>query len=446
MNHRLPEVLWAALLAGNLPRARTLAIFRDVATYFHSLGERATGDIRLTRIAELPPVDRQGLLATIAADEPTRRVLAGMLWFDSLPGRDAWGEAIGTTISGDSEYLLQRGVGRCLFHQSEQATDCRWARVLSMISAGRLKFPPQLAHIAREILNFPNEGDMKAVRPSIRSAEGSMSAAEQEAGAGSWANAFWNECLRKSPCFPLLRRRLATPLAVGSTLQRIEEVEQRLIEHAQAVRRSSGIDARHDTTFGFALYALRIVRELFSVGNASSVLGRAGLRTLLECYVTLAYLRKKDKPDFWMSYRVFGAGQAKLSSLKLEDLDSESSFADPEVLKEIANEDMWEEFLPINVGHWENSTLRREAVEAGVKDQYDKYYAWTSSYLHGHWGSIRESVFETCGNPLHRLHRIPKRVLTPSPDVISNACELTDYILALLSELYPTFPYKLSTA
>ena len=76
-------------------------------------------------------------------------------------------------------------------------------------------------------------------------------------------------------------------------------------------------------------------------------------------------------------------------------------------LQRYANEDMWQEFTTISLKSWAERNVRKMAEEAGVKDTYDRYYDWSSGYVHGHWGAVRDSVFTVCLNPLHRYHRIP---------------------------------------
>lgn len=87
--------------------------------------------------------------------------------------------------------------------------------------------------------------------------------------------------------------------------------------------------------------------------------------------------------------------------------------------------------------------------DAGVKDFYDRYYAWryyawTSTFSHGHWGALRDTVFDTCGNPLHRLHRIPRATPRPLPDVVPDAALCLDRILEAVSQCYPDFPSRVS--
>jgi hypothetical protein len=69
-----------------------------------------------------------------------------------------------------------------------------------------------------------------------------------------------------------------------------------------------------------AFFALRLAEETFSGDNSRGILGRLALRTFLEIHITLRHLVTEDNPELWRSWRAYGAGQAKLVSLKLEEL------------------------------------------------------------------------------------------------------------------------------
>ena len=112
----------------------------------------------------------------------------------------------------------------------------------------------------------------------------------------------------------------------------------------------------------------------------------------------------------------------------------------------IANEDKWVEFVPINLGHWDATTLRNMAEEAKLKDLYDKFYNYTSGFMHGNWGAVRESVYQKCINPLHRYHRGPTCDLPLMPSVTKEAFEVTNKILDCLSIAYPTFDFRFTKA
>ena len=57
------------------------------------------------------------------------------------------------------------------------------------------------------------------------------------------------------------------------------------------------------------------------------------------------------------------------------------------------------------------------------------------------WGPIRESCYQTCGNPLHRLHRYPER--RSLQDTVDDAAMLVDEIIQQVDESYPTFERRL---
>jgi hypothetical protein len=180
------------------------------------------------------------------------------------------------------------------------------------------------------------------------------------------------------------------------------------------------------------------------IGASSTITTRFTLRTLLELYVTLTFLVTKDSVELWQSYRVFGAGQAKLALLKIEDTDEHPLGISIDTLRELANEDVWQEFLPIDVGHWIKSNLRQLSEQANVKDDYDRFYSWTSMYSHAHWGAVRASVFDTCGNALHRLHRIPRTNARTQSDVLPDAVLLVDKLLNVVDRAYPGLTTRLA--
>lgn len=231
---------------------------------------------------------------------------------------------------------------------------------------------------------------------------------------------------------------------MGTTPTQVNLVFQSLSEYFYKTNVSTQTDPKHDTVFGIGFYSLGILQELLRIGASNSITARIALRTLSECYITLAYLAKKDIPDLWKSYRVFGAGQAKLQSLKFEEMDNQPTYFHSETLSILANEDVWEEFLPIELGHWEKANLRDLSIQSDTKNIYDQFYGWTSTFTHGHWGAIRDSSYDTCANPLHRLHRIPRKTIRTLPDVIPDACSLVDGILEILSKCYPSFQERVT--
>lgn len=440
-NNRIPEMLWAILLITQLRRDHALSIFRWVGKYIEKSPIKGDlYDITHTGLSKWNDKILLEFLVCITANQDQKHALYPLLLLDNLPAKQLWIKAIGDIEKQPKWEILMDSVAKTLYHQSQEATDCRWLRVLCATIAEKLKFG-SIEHI-KEILYYPNYGDMCEVRPFIRSNEGSFSMLSENKS--DWPRLFWDECLKKTPCFPLKMSFANKENSKAPTIEHLSQVHSKLIEHFYENMTDTGINPRFDSIFGIGLYTLTILGEtLFSI-NRVSIIARLALRTIMECYITLAYLMHKDDENLWKTYRVYGAGQAKLAYLKFQVSSEHPSFVDINTLEELANEDAWMEYIPINLGHWEKTDLRKMSINAGVKDIYDKYYNWSSTFSHGHWCAVRNTVFETCGNPLHRLHRIPSKSPFSHSDVITDACQLIDKILNLISVAYPHFDERLT--
>lgn len=440
---RLPEMLWAILIVGQLNQSEALAIFRPVAKFFQQFdGEKdAPCDVRLSGLAQMPPETLEAFLENLTGIKGCREILRPLLLFRDLPARDVWEKAINLEPMEGDWNVLQRAVTITLFHQSQEATDCRWVRLMCVLCAKKLIL--QSREQIEELIYYPDV-EMQKVRPTIRALEGALDAlVKADKSKEEWANKFWAQCFEDTICFPL-NLSADTTVSLGTTSNRVKEVYSLLVVHTYNTQTTTTIDARHDTVFGVGLYCLSILGELLHIGMSQSITSRFALRTIVDCLISLSYLAKKDDSQLWESYRVFGAGQAKLSYLKIAEMDEIPSYVNADLLKELANEDMWDEFLAIELGHWEKSNTRKMSEDADVKNIYDRFYSWTSTFSHGHWGALRDSVFNTCGNSLHRLHRIPRESARILPDVLSDACFCIDKILETISQCYPDFPHRVT--
>ena len=250
----------------------------------------------------------------------------------------------------------------------------------------------------------------------------------------------WEEFFIKTGCIPADRGEDQQMRNREELTQELEDIATELTKHFMENIKNTNIDARMDASFGLVMYAISVPFELANLPSHLLPSGRSLLRTIVEVFVTLSFLRSKDDQTIWLQYRNYGNGQTALAFLKTIDLEEAPDFIDMKRLEILANEDAWFESKDINIGAWADKNLRAMAQEAGVKDVYDQYYDWTSGFVHGHWGAVRDSVFTTCLNPLHRLHRIP-RSLQPMPSVLADCCKLklSNRLLDELNTLYPSF-------
>ena len=434
-NDRLPEMIWAAVIRIIDDQDYAISEFRRILSF---IGEHKSkndlSDITLTGISKLEEGLREEFISFILGNEITANALTVLTLFERLPARQTWVKFLPS--SQPDVAILMNAVGFNLPHQSQEATDCRWFRLMAQVISGKFHIPREMAE---KWFGYPYKGDLRAIRPSIRAAEiADNPFAEKDL---TWPNSLWEDAWKNTPCLALVEEKgieikedVLSRADVTSLLENIEA-------HWSNTHSTTAIDARHDAVFGMALYALRLLDEILGIGIGTGVLGRLGLRTILECHISLRYLMTKDDAELWKKWRTYGAGQAKLNALRFDELMEAPKHIDQSTIEAIAGEDLWEEFLNIELGSWSGLDLRKLSEKAGVKDAYDAHYSWTSGYSHGTWGPIRESCYETCGNPLHRLHRYPQQ--KSLPDTIVDACTLMDSILDDLDKAYPGFDHRL---
>ena len=436
LHYRMPEMLWAALV---------FTESKDMAYgYFNSLFEfivehpqkNLLGDLTLSGIARIDESLRTTLLKEILQFSGAQEALRELLRYSTLPMFDVWREHLSPPQNIE---LLLEAVQSVLWHQSECATACRWVRVMGLMASGKVHFLPQTRDTAELIVSYPH-GDLQKARPSIRATEIGFQDLISTSP-DSWAESFWKESWKQSKCLLPERQYNAPALDSILTRSKLNEVRNRLTDHWQRTHPSTAPEAKHDAVFGMTLYCVRVLEEMLGIGISSSTLGRMGLRTILEVNVSLAYLVDHNQDELWKKWREYGVGQAKLSVLKYEDSVDPPDYVDLSNIQQIAFEDKSPEFVSIDLSGWSGMDLRKMSERVGLKDLYDQHYPLSSGFVHGSWSAVRESVWETCANPLHRLHRIPSR--NSLSETVESAAELVDAILQRVDVIYPSFPWRL---
>jgi Family of unknown function (DUF5677) len=452
MDLHMPEMLWAVLLAGVLERRDYLNVLRKVAVRCRSwfvreddesveqdVPDPETGlDFSLvvdqTKLAEVGDEEFHDFISIPLAHPLGYAALRPMLLIDDLPGAARWKREIATEPTTHDWDTLALAIAKVLDHQSEASTDIRWFKVIVAIISGRMHFLESFAERLEEFRLFPDKGDMRSVRPTIRSMEMTL----RRSHPASWIGEFWAQALRNTRCIDPSEGQGYTFINTGIDPGTLYAARDGVIASFRQNIRAERVDARLDSAFGLVLYALSVIEEIGMHRIHTRIVGVVSLRSLAEVCITFRYLAHTDSAATWQSYRVYGAGQAKLAFLKTQQTHGDlPNFLDEAALHAIANEDTWQEYVDIDVGHWASSNLRKLATDCGAKDIYDKYYDWSSGFIHGNWAAVRDTNFVTCHNPLHRLHRIPRVAHRSLNSVEADAMALTNEMIAVLERLFP---------
>jgi hypothetical protein len=443
----LPNMLWATVVAAALPREEYLEAFRAIGAQLQKVSQPESTMVMHTWLSTLSREDFLVLVDPLRKFPAAYAALASLRLIDSLPDKDHWKAFVPEEMPEHAWDFLGRGVALSFDQHGQTATDIRWLKVIAMIITGKMQFPEAMHEREEELRLYPNKGDMRAVRPSIRATE--MAVRGLEIGRERPAHipesdpeAFWIECRAKTECIVEPRRLAEGDHDGGALLDQLTKTSIALAEHVDSVVPGSGVDPRRDAGFGLVLYAINIAMELAASKTHILAGGRNMLRTMVEAVITLRYLAAKDDPTIWKQYRSYGMGQAKLAFLKNVREEDIPEFIALEDLHTIANDDMWLEFVDIELGSWGKLDLRKMSETGGAKDLYDKYYSWASGFTHAQWNAVRDTTFTTCFNPLHRYHRVfaPMR---PMPSVLPDCCKLINRMLDDINTLYPSFKVRI---
>lgn len=449
MNDRLPCMIWAGLLIKGIGREQAIEIFRNIGLHVGNLFHKLEG-----RHCNLPRVGIYGLSAldedlqdkffeVLFSKKNAADALKPLILFNDLPLRNKWTKYL-EIISDDEEDLwtaLANAVATLLDHQSQEATDCRWAYMIPIVNSGKFHLQDEMQF--RMFTEYPNYGDQEMVRPFIRSTEiqfgGGMMNDKYAQEKKIWSEKFWKECKNKTECFAPELAKNSIEFDLIKTVSSVREIWDDLSIHFLETDEFTHVQPKRDASFGFCFYALTVTQE----GLASSgklLTAKLALRMLAEIYITFKYLISVRDEKLWNIYRTYGSGQAKLTFLKLDEvLTEQPGYIKKENVEALANEDIYMDFQNIDLGNWAKTDLRTMSQVAGCKDIYDAYYSWPSSYAHGQWCAVRDVVFTTCYNPLHRLHRIPRTAPRYEDGAENDLILLFNKVLDLLDDVYPSF-------
>jgi hypothetical protein len=257
---RVPEVLWAVLLSGNLQRELYLDIFRGIVQLAGAQGQPQIRSVRHSSIASESADAFDRVFRPALVDDRASHVLAALLLIDGLPDREHWARHLPSPDPKAHIGVLARAIARTTDHQSQESTDCRWLKVLFAVVQGTMQVNGEFV---RELTEYPNFGDMRKVHPLIRSSEGALVQIDGGLAASPWVERFWIESWKKTECIRA-RHPNEPDVSVSQAVKDLGEVYGNTILHFRNTLATTAIDPRHDSVFGLVLYGINLA---FSICN-----------------------------------------------------------------------------------------------------------------------------------------------------------------------------------
>lgn len=431
---RLPAMLWAVLVRSQTDQPTAIDCFRNVSLWWRKFDfpkevDTASSHVSLVNLEESQKFD---FINTVVKSLPSAEILRPLLLITNLPDYQAWKLCIPETPILSDWRVLQAAIYDSYDHQSQSATDIRWLRVMSHLYAGRLKLGNQ--EEVEKYEKYPEFGDQRAVRPSIRATEGALSQMLTHSEK-PWAAEFWAFVWNKTKVIPAELEDNTEELPDGQAIDRLRLLLNHMREQ-YTLSKTSAFSPKHESSFGLTISAIQIALEVSEKTLHQSVLGLYGLRQVLESYIYLAFLAQKSDYD-WGRYAEYGYGQAKLISLKWEKIPESERLFDGKAIELFANEEKWEEFRDIELKSWTKHNLRQLSEYGNTKDLYDKHYDIISSIVHANWLGVAFTAYQYDANPLHRFCKVPREKPIRFRSILPASLDMAERMVEITLNLFP---------
>ncbi len=332
---------------------------------------------------------------------------------------------------------LSEAIKLYYFHQSHEATDLRFLAIYYQSLLRKMHFAKSTKESAEALEKYPNiehsDENMRRYRPMIRCMEivtfGDVN--------NTFNNHFWRKIGMMTSCNPVVIKFDENKDNYDNYFHCYRKIIKYLFS---ANKGKSFSDDKFSVIIGLINYALKIFYEINQNKLGNSILGRHGIRTIIEIFIMLKYLIKheKERPNIWEEFKMYGIGKYKLVLLKAREKNiDESTHFIPPIVDVLVNEIKWEEFIDVDLKYFDDQNIRKKSEDVGEKELYDICYDYDSSFAHGLWGAIRESSMLHCDNPTHQYHSVPDTENNQRlPDVKSDCLKIMNKIFLFLTQIY----------
>lgn len=436
---RMPEYLWLGLILVNYSRKRGLekagSILFEISRNINSMSQP-----RISNIFNLIG-DEQKLVYEIICKHIEKSVLAPLTVLYPYRLYPVFNEYFFVSHLSVEDRINTISDAIKLFspHQSDEATDLRFLALSLMLFSGNLQVMREMEFVITALKEYPytdhEDEKMRMYRPTVRSMEVGMNFVNNDT---DFATKFWRDFGMMTPCNPI---RIEFPENATNYKEFTDDCQKVLDYIFVSNKEKSLADDKFDVIIGSINYTLKIFSEINEKSLGNSILGRHGIRTIIEVYIMLKYLlkRENEQPKIWEEYKLYGISKYKLILLKAREsntIDMTSHFSLP-VTEALVNEIRWEEFIDIDLKYFDRQSIRDKSIDVGEKELYDLFYDYDSNFSHGLWGAIRESSMLHCNSADHQFHTLPDIYDNQNlPDVKSDSHKIMILLYTLLAELY----------
>lgn len=433
---RLPEYIWLALIHSYYGRSKAFAICQKILQDFKAKGI----DIGRPKLSSILSMNNKNKIKAleIISKNINPEVLSPLTLIYRRKEYPEFNKLfyIKEMLVEEKIEKLNDIMEKYIDHQSNDATDLRYMVILNLMINGNVVFSSDLKYTPDAFMYYPEheheEEVMRMYRPSIRSFEG----IDFEDTNEKFISNFKKELAMITQCNPVY---IAIQNNDISNEDLIHDISKALELNVGLFKENLITDSKYEVMVGSMYYSFKIFKEISEMSLGSSILGRHGIRTIIEVYIMMKYLVLKESNDkeIWDKYKLYGISKYKMILLKSREFESDiEHFVEP-LAEAIVNEIQSEEFTDIDLTYFDKQGIREKCNTVNEKLLYDVYYDYDTNYAHGLWGAVRESAMLICDNPSHYHHIVPDTNFNQKLPSVIKDCEFIFFkLLSIFSQEY----------
>ena len=405
--NRLPEMLWLALIYSQYDRTTGLEKTMRILTYIKNLA----CNIELpyfSLILNLPD-DQQLKIYNFIKSENDENILSALTLLFNYSEYPVFAKAFHSDESYETRKIkLLECIEKFYPQQDECTTDIRYLALYYEIITGRVKHSKETINELLLYINIPHSDErMKSIRPVIRSSEIITPFFNINK---NYLKKFWEDISSMTDCKPFF--------IIYNNEEKKEEITEmkdffnKVMQYYSSIYETTKpLDDKMLVLIGILTYSYKRFSEIIEYNLYNSIVGRSIIRVLIEDFIMIKYLLKKEseKPNIWTEYQSYGIGQLKLIEKRFQAVAEtlEKSHVEYKYLEIIVNDYINEEFLNMDTKYFDSQNIRLKAEYVDEKDLFGLYYDYDSSFEHGLWGAIRECALLKCEAAGHQYHCVP---------------------------------------
>lgn len=390
---RLPEYFWIALIMTSSKDRKKL--LEDCYRILDFIVKNIDKDFDLPFFSKilLLPENQQLMLYDFISDLGYKESLFALTLFVRYSDFPIFSKYFKNDLTIENRLqIIENTLKLTYSHNSHTSTDIRFLTVWSSILSNKIKFNKDMA-VVDAIKNYAyldhTDEKMELYSSLVRSTEGGMWTKDFEIC--FFYKTFWKELNQMSE---EKIKNYSVETDSNESKEYVNKFKTVINYYDDLLSNKYPTSDRELVMFALLNYSFTRFKEMSDHSLFNEPSGRSCIRSMIEVYLVTHYMlsREKSNPNIWKEYRIYGAGEYKLTAEIVDSIgfDSKNSHIDKDIVMVFSSSENDPLFTNMDTRYFVKINMRDLANQMGELELYAMYHH-DSYFDHGLWCAVVES-------------------------------------------------------